>query len=76
MQYNLEVNSSLVKSANWDDISENITVTFHNGHKYTYPNFTYDDYQSFSTATSKGQWFGKNLKNREYSIHIKPEVVE
>lgn len=76
MEYRLDVNSTLVKTANWDDYSKNITVTFHNGHQYTYPNFTYEDYQEFANADSKGKWFGKNLKNREYSEHIKPEVQE
>lgn len=75
MYYKLKFVSSLIDSVSWNEQTKEITVYFHNGHEYTYPDFTYEEYQEFINSTSKGKWFSVNLKHKNHTKHVKPTKV-
>lgn len=56
--------SSLIKSVQWDDDSEQMLVTFNSGAEFVYKDVPYHIYKNFEGATSAGKYFAQNIKGR------------
>ncbi len=56
--------SSDIAGAEYLPLTQVLTVTFSRGVKYTYPGVPTATWQAFEAATSKGQFFAKNIKGR------------
>lgn len=59
-----------VESSNIDAIGFHpelgIVVRFRNGSTYAYPNSTEAEMAEFRNAPSKGRWFHRNLRSRQF----------
>lgn len=58
------VGSSMVDSAHYDPDTEQLTVTFNNGHQYTYPQIAPTEFAEFKASFSPGRWIHQNLGGR------------
>lgn len=67
------VQSSQIHSIGYDPASSTLVIQFPRkgdsgpepGSKYSYSNFTQEDYDAFMAAESKGSHFIKNIKNKD-----------
>ncbi|MDE2103793.1 MAG: KTSC domain-containing protein [Patescibacteria group bacterium] len=64
----IPVSSSLILAAAYDDVAQELHVTFKNGARWIYGNsvrpFTAEDAALFEGAASKGQWFLQQIKGQ------------
>lgn len=59
--------SSAIGEAEYDDLLEELTITFKDGSQYTYESVPQDVFSSFMAAASAGQYFNANIRN-EYAF--------
>ena len=55
-------NSSMLSNCSYDDITQELTVTFTNGRSYTYEAVSINTYQDLTNAASAGKYFNQ-IKN-------------
>ena len=55
------LNSSSLKSASYDTLTEKLTVTFQSGVSYRYSEVPMQVFTRFRLAKSQGQFFNKNI---------------
>lgn len=58
--------SSWVKSYEYDEQSQTLSITFKDGFTAHYPNISKEEAEEFSQSSSKGAFINKNLKGRKY----------
>lgn len=64
MIYNHEfTNSSMLNSAEYNDETFELTVTFNNGKQYTYTDVIINTYQDLINAPSAGAYFNSHKSN-------------
>ena len=59
MKTHLFTQSSMMNSCEHDPETNEITIVFHNGKRYTYCDFTEDHFNDFLGAESAGKHFAK-----------------
>jgi hypothetical protein len=59
--------SSALADVEYDEFSEELTITFQDGSTYTYVGVPYEVYGSLLSAGSTGEYFNKHIRN-EYSV--------
>lgn len=57
----VKIQSSSLKSASYDTLTENLTVTFNTGVSYRYKEVPMQVFTKFRLAKSQGQFFNKNI---------------
>lgn len=57
------LNSSNLASADFDEDTGTMTITFRSGATYSYRNVPKDTYESLISASSPGQFFSRNIRN-------------
>lgn len=62
----LEVNSSNIVSAEYDEENKVLYLDFTKGGKYKYLNFLGNSWEEFKTADSKGVFFHSRIKTGGY----------
>ena len=60
----IEWKSTLMKSTNYNPVTQEIIIEFNNGKKYMYKNFSAEDYNGLATAESQGKYFLSNIRPR------------
>jgi hypothetical protein len=71
MIYNLNcVGSSTIKSASYDDITQELIVSFYSGGKYSYNNVPYSVFQRWQMASSKGTYHADFIKDKYHFIKL------
>lgn len=56
--------SSNISEFSYDDETDTLTVVFQSGDSYDYMNVPKSVYRSFGLASSKGEFFARQIKNR------------
>lgn len=59
--------STAVADVEYDELNEDLTITFKDGTTYTYESVPYDVYSGLLSAGSAGQYFNANIRN-EYAF--------
>jgi len=63
--FQINVISSMISSAHWDDEIQELTVTFNNGGSYKYFDVPRSVFEEMRTQTENvGKWFTANIKNK------------
>ena len=57
------IESSNLKSAQYNTEKENLLVTFNNGAVYEYAKFPWSQFTKFRLAKSQGKFFNQNISN-------------
>lgn len=60
----IPVESEVIASIGYDDKSKLLIVVFKNGIAYTYPSVSWEVFRSFVSASSKGKYFNKHIKEQ------------
>ena len=63
-----EVRSSTISHLDHDPLKNELTVRFHNGSTYTYPEVTGDEYLALLHAPSVGKHFGEHIRLKKKGI--------
>ncbi|MDQ3374333.1 MAG: KTSC domain-containing protein [Acidobacteriota bacterium] len=58
------VSSSNLESVGYDSKDEILEIKFHNGGIYQYSNVPFEKYESLMSASSKGSYFARFIKDR------------
>ncbi len=56
--------STRLTEAEYDDSTDDLTLTFTDGRRYVYHNVPRATYRSLGLASSKGEFFDRSIKNR------------
>ena len=64
--------SSVVREIEYEDLTAALDITFSSGKTYTYYLVPRDVYERFVAASSKGEFFNEQIKNR-YSFRQKKD---
>jgi lysyl-tRNA synthetase class 2 len=59
-----EVDSSLIKTVEYDDITEDLTITFHDGDVYRFRDVPGKVYNGLMSAKSKGNYYHRRIKDK------------
>ena len=59
MKYDCEFTSTMLKSASYDDETQELTVVFANGKPYTYEEVSINTYMDLRDAPSPGRYFNQ-----------------
>jgi len=65
MIFQINVASSMISSAHWNDETQELTVTFSNGSSYKYfdvPRIVFHEMEN--QTENVGKWFTANVKNK------------
>ena len=62
----VEYDSTLIKSSDYNFVQQELNVTFVNGAIYKYYDVTEIEYQTFSTAESLGKEFSVSIKSKKF----------
>ena len=54
--------SSLIASADYDEVSKTLTLNFHSGVRYSYPDVLRETYHNLTLADSAGQFFQNAIR--------------
>lgn len=65
---NKQVDSSMFNEVGYDEETKELRVRFKNGREYVYEGVEDNVYNDLLEATSKGKFFGKNIKPN-YKFH-------
>jgi hypothetical protein len=60
----VQLQSSALRSADYDDETQQLDVTFNSGQTYTYERVPAHVFEQLSTASSPGTYFFQNVKGR------------
>ena len=58
------VSSTAIASLDYDEDSETLTVTFHDGNRYDLPKFPQIEYERFLNADSIGRYWNANVRGK------------
>ena len=56
--------STVIKSFSYDPRKHLLKITFISGKKYGYLNVAEENYEALKSASSKGEYFNKHIKNQ------------
>lgn len=62
------VNSSTISHVAHDAVAKTLTVRFHNGTTYTYPDVTADEHLALLAAPSIGKHFGTHIRSKHKGV--------
>ena len=65
-----DVNSSMIKSVGYDEITETLEVEFNNGQVWEYINVPELAYDEMMSSGSIGRYFHKNIKSEFPAIKV------
>lgn len=60
----IPVDSSNIESIGWDEVDEELFITFNSGSTYVYSEVPKEVFDSMMNAESKGKFFHANIKGK------------
>ena len=61
----MNINSTNIRSADYNTKDYSLTVTFHSGHSHTYHQISPAEYSAFLNANSAGQHLHRHFKSKK-----------
>ena len=62
--------SSLIASADYDEVSKTLTLNFRSGVHYSYPDVPRETYHNLTQAESAGQFFQKTIRSHFQGVKV------